>query len=204
MDLTGAGLQMDPVAAQDPSYLAFMRGAGYSEAEVVANLARKKGQLSRQLDRSAPRFADELRQAEQGVQQDFTNRGLYRSGARMVGQVDAGNRVRREEQEFRTGIMEQQSDLTAAAMEQIAAGRRGAADQALIGRQQAALNAANAGQGLGAYSAGSAVGAPGNPGSGGPAPAGPTPNRVSDMGKYRGFRNRTLAGRPGTRGPQAR
>lgn len=176
---------MDPVAAQDPAYLSFMRGAGYDEAEVLANLARQQGQLDRQLQRSAPRFKDQLRQASDAVQTDYTNRGFYRSGARMVGQVDAENDVRRQEGEYRAGITDQQSDLTANAMQAIAAGRRGAADQALAGRQAAALAAANAGVGLGAFGG---VGAGGN--SGGdpnkqPALAPPKPRVVKPNPGFR-------------------
>lgn len=140
----GAGLVVDPGAAQDPSYLAFMRGAGYNEAEIMAELARKQGSLTRQVERAKPRFADETRQAEAGVQSDFATRGLYRSGARMVHQVDAGNVVRRNEQEFLSGVGDQRGDLIADSMKQIAEGRRQAADMALTSRQTAAINAANA------------------------------------------------------------
>lgn len=160
-------LQVDPIAAQDPDYLAFMRGAGYSETEVMADLARRQGQLGRQLDRAAPRFADNLRQAETGVKQDFTNRGLFRSGARMVGQVDAGNEVRRAEADFRAGIADQQGDLTSDAMKQIAEGRRTAMDMALTSRQTAAINAANASGPTGPV-VGRDPGGPGLPGGGRP------------------------------------
>lgn len=197
-------LQVDPVAAQDPDYLAFMRGAGYSEAEVMADLARRQGQLGRQLDRAAPRFADELRQAETGVKNDFTGRGLYRSGARMVNQVDAGNVVRRNEADFRAGIADQSADMTSDAMKTIAEYRRKAMDQALTSRQTAALNAANS-QGVGRI-----VGR--DPGAGGlPPGVGPMPsasyNGPSSSSLYAAFRKRAIGNgvqsRPGTRGPQA-
>lgn len=168
-------LQVDPVAAQDPDYLAFMRGAGYSESEVMADLARRQGQLGRQIDRAAPRFADELRLAEKGVKTDFTNRGLYRSGARMVHQVDAGNVVRRNEADFRAGIADQQGDLTSDAMKQIAEGRRQAMDMALTSRQTAAINAANS-QGVGPITGHDpGAGGPGSPGA--RPPAAPPPRR---------------------------
>lgn len=167
-------LQVDPVAAQDPEYLAFMRGAGYDETEVMAELARKQAGLGRQIDRARPRFADNLRQAQTGVQQDFTNRGLFRSGARMVGEVDQMNDVRRQQLEFESGIRDQQGDLVADSMKQIASGRREAADRALAGRTNAALNAANASGGYPSPNppGGGGGGAPG--GSGGPAA--PRPN----------------------------
>lgn len=191
------GLQVDPIAAQDPSYLAFMRGAGYSEAEVMAELARKQGSLQRTLERSAPRFQDELRQAGTAVQNDFTNRGLYRSGARMVGQVDAENNIRRQEQEFRFGIADQKGDMTSAAMRDIAAGRQQAADAALTARQTAAINAANS-QPVGSVT-GHAVNPPANP------PAAPNPNiRPPGTGAaYGAFRGSVMNARRGTRGPQA-
>lgn len=203
------GLQVDPIAAQDPEYLAFMRGAGYSEAEVMAELARKQGSLSRQLDRSAPRFADELRQAGTGVEQDFANRGLYRSGARMVHQTDAENAVRRQEQEFRFGIQDQKGDLTANAMRDIAEQRRQAADMALTSRQTAAINAANS-QPANMPTTGTSAFTP-PPGSGGVfgAPALPPSNpRYSAQAntQYQGFRKRALSGMVApttTRGPSA-
>lgn len=132
-------LQADPVAAQDPSYLAFMRGAGYSEADVLAELARKKGQLDRQLARSAPRFADQLRQATTGVQQQYSNNGLYRSGARMGAQVDARNAVQQNQLDFNSGISDQEADLHANAIRQIAQNRQQAAEQALNARQNIAV-----------------------------------------------------------------
>lgn len=204
-DYAGMALNLDPIASQDPEYLAFMRGAGYSEAEVLAELARKQGSMKRQLARAQPRFADELRQAETGVQSDFTNRGLYRSGARMVEQVDAGNRVRRDQLEFNSGISDQMGDLNSAAMRDIAEGRRQAMDMALTSRQTAAINRANSGQGVGGLG-----GYPTAGGSGGgyptvSAPSGPGPQQRRRQ--YTGFRNRTIGqggvSRPGTRGPVA-
>lgn len=194
---------MDPIASQDPEYLAFMRGAGYSEAEVMADLARRQGSLTRQLDRAAPRFKDELRQAEGAVDNDFQGRGLYRGGARMVKRVDAGNVVRRNEADFRAGIADQREDLNSNAMKQIAEQRRIAMDMALTSRQTAAINAANA--------------------SGGPLPTtgvasdpyseknwndlpayidaiNRSKRAAEDRRKYPAFRDRTVAGRPGVAG----
>lgn len=192
-------INLDPVASQDPEYLAFMRGAGYSEAEVLAELARKQGSLQRQLERSAPRFADELRTAEQGVEQDFTNRGLYRSGARMSKQVDVGNVVRRNEQEFRFGIADQQGDMNSAAMRDLADQRRQAADYALRSRQLIAEeNAANQPENMPtSHNLGPAPAGPGG-GYPGAAPRTATQNRVNSA-----FRRRTVGGRRGTRGPVA-
>lgn len=177
-----AALQVDPIAAQDPSYLAFMRGAGYSEAEVLAELARKQGALSRQLERAAPRFADELRQAGTQVEQDFTNRGLYRSGARMTDQVDAENAARRNELDFRAGIADQRGDLISGATRDIADLRRQAADRALDSRQSAALAAANS-QSLGPAPVGHSSFV--DPGPLGPAPARPKPKPASVLSRPR-------------------
>jgi hypothetical protein len=200
------GLQVDPIAAQDPSYLAFMRGAGYSEAEVMAELARKQGGLQRQLERSAPRFADQLRQAGTGVARDFQNRGLYSSGGRMVQQTDAENEVRRAQQDFNFGIRDQQGDLTSQAMRDIASQRQQAADMMLTSRQTAAINAANS-QGAGGpvYGHSSYQPPPGTGGTfGAPPPGGPS-GRVApaQMQNYDAFRRHTLLGTGGTRGPRA-
>lgn len=200
----GAALTVDPIAAQDPTYLAFMRGAGYSEAEVLAELARKQGALTRQVDRARPRFADELRQTETNVKDDFQSRGLYGSGSRMVHQVDAGNVVRRNEQDFLSGIGDQRGDLIADSMKQIAAGRRDAADMALTSRQTAAINAANA------RAQGAGVGVTGHSAVD-PSLLHPTlgpPQRPPGTGAdYLAFRNRAIGNgqtsRPGIRGPQA-
>jgi hypothetical protein len=198
-------INLDPVASQDPEYLAFMRGAGYSEAEVLAELARKQGSLQRQLERSAPRFADELRTAEQGVEQDFTNRGLYRSGARMSKQVDVGNVVRRNEQEFRFGIADQQGDMNSAAMRDLADQRRQAADYALRSRQLIAEENANnqpanmpTSHNLGPEPGGGGGGYPGAP---------KPPQRTNQQNRtYNAFRRRALGGKvspTSTRGPSA-
>jgi hypothetical protein len=192
------GLQVDPIAAQDPEYLAFMRGAGYSEAEVLAELARKQGSLQRQLERSAPRFADELRTTGEAVKNDFEGRGLYRSGGRMVQQVDAENAVRRNEQEFRFGIADQQGDLNSAAMRDIAEGRRQAADMMLTSRQTAAINAANAN--TGGMPTGHTLGPePGNGGAPGgrPLPASNPNSSNAGRTRYDNFRRNTLRGRVG-------
>jgi hypothetical protein len=62
----------------------------------------------------------------------------------MVHQVDAGNVVKRNEQEFLSGIGDQRGDLIADSMKQIAQGRQQAADMALTSRQTAAITAAQA------------------------------------------------------------
>lgn len=177
-NFAGAALTVDPVAAQDPIYLAFMRGQGYNEAEVLAELARKQGSLTRQVDRATPRFRDEERIAEQGVKNDYTGRGLYRSGRRMTNQVDAGNVVRRNEQEFLSGIGDQRGDLIADSMKQIASGRREAADMALTSRQTAAINAANANANVGPVTGHSAVDPSLLPGAGSPNPNGYTGRNI--------------------------
>lgn len=126
---------VDPTAAQDPAYLAFMRGAGYDESEILANLARRQSQLNAQYTRAQPGYQDQMRQAVAGVQDDFTGRGLGRSGASAVHTIDAANVVRRQQADFNAGIADQRSDLQADSMTQIASLRRQAQEQAITARQ---------------------------------------------------------------------
>lgn len=141
------GLPTDAVAAGDPAYLAFMRGAGYSESETLADAARQQSQLRRQMARVLPSYADELRIGQNAIGDQYQTSGLFRGGARMGHQVDQAVDVNRRQQNYVAGINDQIANSQSDAMRNIADLRRRAAEQAVTGRTNIAIGNANAGIG---------------------------------------------------------
>jgi hypothetical protein len=120
--------------ATDPAYLAFLRQTGVQEQDLGAEAAARISSLNRALQRHLPAYADQKRQAEQGVADSYEERGLYRSGGRLRDQVDAGNAVDRNRLEDIANTQDQSAGVNADLARNIADLRRQAAERELATR----------------------------------------------------------------------
>jgi hypothetical protein len=121
--------------ATDPAYLAFLRQTGVQEQDLGAEAAQRISSLNRALARHLPAYADQKRQAVQGVADSYEERGLFRSGGRLRDQVDAGNAVDRNRLEYIANTQDQSAGVNSDLARSIADLRRRAAEQELATRE---------------------------------------------------------------------
>lgn len=115
--------------AVDPSFLAFLRSQGIEESDIQGEIARRTSQITRGLERRQPVYADQM---ERGLEQDahsFEDRGLYRSGARLVAQQRTATDIDRARLEDESGVRDQIANLEQSGAAQVAALRRQTAEQ---------------------------------------------------------------------------
>lgn len=73
-----AGLQADP------TYLAFLRGAGYSYNQALQLAAQNEAQARSTYQTANSRLPEQLRQAQESTDTGLLDRGVWRSGERLV------------------------------------------------------------------------------------------------------------------------
>lgn len=100
---------VDP--SQSPTYLAFLRGAGLSEAQMRASVARQRAGLQSQLEAQRPIWAQNLEQSLGRVLTNAAGRGTVRSGNRLKNQDLAQQDVQRQQAAFEGNIASQQAGL---------------------------------------------------------------------------------------------
>lgn len=96
---------------QSPAYLAFLRGAGLSEAQIKASIARQKAGLQSQLEAQRPVWAQSLEQALNNVLVNAAGRGTVRSGNRLNNQALAQQDIQGKQAAFEGNIASQQANL---------------------------------------------------------------------------------------------
>lgn len=125
--------------AEDPTFLAYMRGLGVEEGEAGAELNYRLGQLQGRLRRRLPAYQDEANEGAEKIGLEYEDRGFGMSGARLVSQARHRRDVSRDALEYEAGIREQMSDLSWDAARSVAKGRRGLAEEELEARQRMAV-----------------------------------------------------------------
>lgn len=120
--------------ATDPAYLAFLRAQGIEESDAMGEIDRRVSSLTRGLTRRMPVYADRAERSQEGVTSDFEDRGLYRSGARLVAQQRAANDVERDRLEDIAGTQDGVADAYAGGARTVAALRRQQTEQELSTR----------------------------------------------------------------------
>jgi hypothetical protein len=134
-----------PSAAADPAYLAYLRSVGVEESAVQNVANQRVSSLTRQMARQLPYYAQQRSQAIEGVGNSWEDRGMYRSGNRIVKQADAGREVDRQRNEYTTGVQDEIGGIYLTTAADIAARRRALAEQGINSAQTVALNNANSG-----------------------------------------------------------
>lgn len=120
--------------AVDPAFLAFLRSQGMEESDIAGEIARRTSAITRGLALNAPVYEENERQGVQNVANSFEDRGLYRSGQRLVKQQDVVNDFTRQRLGAEANARQQIADLNSSGAAQVAALRRRTAEQELATR----------------------------------------------------------------------
>lgn len=131
--------------AEDPAFLAYLRGVGVDEGELGAEVNYRTAQLQGRLRRRLPAYRDEAKEGAEAIGNEYEDRGFLGSGARLVAQARKRRDVSRDALEYEAGVREQMSDLQFNAAKSIAQGRRGLADEEYEARARMAEADAYAG-----------------------------------------------------------
>lgn len=132
-------------AAADPSYLAYLRGAGIEESELNNVLGTRVGALTRSIGRELPAYADKRAEAIESAGNAAESRGFYRSGQRMTDQFRAGRDVDRERMNFEATTRDQIAELYSTNALDVARIRRELIEKGITGAQDVAIANAQAG-----------------------------------------------------------
>lgn len=120
-----------PSPSNDPTFLAYMRGQGIDESDARGATAQRISALQRALNLRLAGYGPEEQQGLQKVSGDYEDRGLFRSGQRLVDQQNVANDIEGRKlgdiASTNDQIAQSQQDLAS----QIARMRRGTADAAL-------------------------------------------------------------------------
>lgn len=130
---------------QDPVFLAYLRSQGMSESDVAGELAIRTSSLSRQLARQLPAYDDQAQRSQEGISNSYEDRGMFRSGARLVAQQRQATDDDRAKLNFTAGVTDQLSGATLSTAADVARIRRGTAEEELAARGRVAEAGATAG-----------------------------------------------------------
>jgi len=134
-----------PSAAADPVYLNYLRSMGVEESAIQNVANQRVSSLTRQMARQLPVYAQNRQDAVQNVGNSWEDRGMYRSGQRIVKQADAGREVDRQRDEYLANTNDQIAGTYLTTAADIARLRRGLAEQGITSAQTVAMNNANSG-----------------------------------------------------------
>jgi hypothetical protein len=130
---------------EDPAFLAFLRAQGVEESELRSAIATRLGNIQRELARQLPRIGEQEQEAIQRVADAYENRGLYRSGARLVDQARMQREYGYRRSDLERAAMDEQTALAQQLAQQVAAMRRRQAEEDLATRSRLAIGYAGGG-----------------------------------------------------------
>ena len=88
----------DHRATQDPGYAAYLASIGLAKGEIDDEIALREELFVEDTRRRSDTYARATEQAVEGVQQNFENRGLFRSGTRMRSEADTRQKLGYEQE----------------------------------------------------------------------------------------------------------
>ncbi len=98
----------------DPAYQAYMRQSSYQKEDRNSRMWEAIGSAQRRWQAVQPQYQDQTRNATSAVDLDYENRGLYRSGARVMDRTyaaqDIEHRRRAAEQDYYEQVYGEQTD----------------------------------------------------------------------------------------------
>jgi hypothetical protein len=122
--------------AADPTYLAYLRTLGLDESEAMGEVERRVSSLTRGLTRRQPVYADREERTQESIGEDYENRGLFQSGARLVAQQRAATDISRDRLEDQAQTADQIAGEYGGLARQVAGIRRSAAERELDTRDR--------------------------------------------------------------------
>lgn len=129
---------------QDPAFLAYLRGAGVDESDVLGEAMWRVGAIQRARGRKLPRYDDELERGQERIGHEFEDRGFLQSGARVVAQQRQANDVARDRADFIAEGDEQIADAYRRGAMGVAGIRRKTMEEELTARHNVGLAGAEA------------------------------------------------------------
>lgn len=122
--VTGAPAPTTPRSlSEDPAYLAYLNALGFQRSEAERVAATKTAALKDRAAFTAPRIQEEGVRADEGVRQNYEDRGLLQSGARLRDQARTSADTQYRLGSLELGLQEDIGDVEA----QLAAQRAGLA-----------------------------------------------------------------------------
>jgi hypothetical protein len=138
------GDQIGSAPAQDPTYLAFLRASGASDAELKAGIAAKQAALLATYRAELPTYADQLRRQLGSDETSALDRGVYNSG--MEPSVEATDKATNanDVNKLTVGLQNNQTDLEQQLSQGLAKSQESRAEAGLTARSNVATNSAAA------------------------------------------------------------
>lgn len=115
----------------NPAYLAFLRAQGLEESDAVGEAQTRISALRRGLNMRLPDYAEGEKRGLESVGEDFENRGLFRSGARLVAQQRVSDDQQKAKLGDIAGVQDEVAQTSAALARSVAGLRRARAEQEL-------------------------------------------------------------------------
>lgn len=141
-------LQASPRALnpeEDPQFLAFQRALGTQENELRASIAMQRARLQSDLANRMPEFDRQKAEGLENIQNDYLNRGTFRSGMRLQEQDRTAGGVERQRASAIQQTRQGTADLEGSLARQIAENRRRLAEEGINTRQRLSIDAAKVG-----------------------------------------------------------
>ena len=139
----GASQKLSPYG--DTQFLAYQRALGQSENEAYGANALAVGRAQRDLALRLPVLAENERSAGQGIDNSYEQSGFFNSGNRKLEQARNTTEFGRQRGMAELGTADTIADSNANLASQVAAGRRGAAEEGIAGSQRRATTRAGLG-----------------------------------------------------------
>lgn len=96
----------------DPTYNAFMRVQGMSEAQQQAATARQQERLEQQLMEERPVWEQKATEGDKKILDSSANRGLARSGNDLNRRATYAQDLSKQQSDYESGIRDQQASLS--------------------------------------------------------------------------------------------
>ena len=122
----------------DPAFLAYLRAQGVEESSARGAVAQRISALQRALNLRLPAYDAANQQSQENISNDFENRGLFRSGARLVSQQRSEDTSNRQRLGDVASTYDQMAGAQGDLAQQVATLRRQRAEQELNARQNIA------------------------------------------------------------------
>lgn len=120
---------------QDPSYLAFLRGAGFSQSQIQAQTAQQNAGLQAQINAQKPYWAQQIQTGVRSALDNAAGRGVAEGSNRIQDQNSATSAVNKAQADYETGIANQIAGNNTSEAGQLAQLQQQQADQALTAQQ---------------------------------------------------------------------
>ena len=126
---------------EDPSFAAFMRQFRFDKKQIKAALKAQRQAYANRIGRARDTYREQERTGLQGIDTSAENRGLYRSGQRLIDRNDLRARVGLQRDNELGAIRDQRAQTEREAAEKLSRLRRDRAEAELGSRERLSIEA---------------------------------------------------------------